>query len=247
MNVVYVAYRSWAFDILKGLLQERNSSYTITGLLTLKDTYEDVRQLDISSYIIDPKNLESESIKKILSKLKPDVFLFYGWSWIIPASLYTKYPCLILHTSPLPKYRGGSPLQNQIIRGETESAISILKANEGIDEGPIYAQAPFSLEGTMDEIFTNIVNVGLVETKKVLHGISTKTLAPTPQDQSKQTYFKRRKPNESELTLNDFENKSAKELYDFIRALGDPYPNAYVICKDGKKLYFTGAKIDKVE
>lgn len=242
MNVVYAGYRSWAFEIIKGLISDPKKNYTISGVLTIEEPEAQYTKLKSRVYTIDPKNLDSPENKQLLKKLKPDVFLFYGWSWMIPKSIYDSYPCLILHTSPLPKYRGGSPLQNQIIRGEKHSAVSIFQATEGIDEGAIYAQAPFSLTGSMDTIFKEIVKIGLKETKKVLYGLSNKTIKPKAQDESQMTYFKRRKPSESEITLNDFKTKTSEELYNFIRALGDPYPNAYFVCKDGKKLYFTGAK-----
>lgn len=245
MNIVYAGYRSWAFDIADGLIKNAKKPYTITGILTTKNPEAPYTNLKADVYPIDPADLNSPENKKILKKLNPDVFLFYGWSWMIPKDIYDEYPCLILHTSPLPKYRGGSPLQNQIIRGEKVSAVSIFQATEGIDEGPIYAQAPFSLEGSMNEIFKQIVTVGLKETKKVLKGLSEKKLIPQPQNEKDMTYFKRRKPKESEIIPDDFKTKTSVELYNLIRALGDPYPNAYIICKDGKKLYLTGAKLEK--
>mgnify|MGYP003331528371 CR=1 FL=1 len=71
---------------------------------------------------------------------KPDLILFYGWSWIISKNLVENFKCLMLHPSPLPKYRGGSPIQNQIINGETLGAVSIFLMDDGIDTGPIVDQ-----------------------------------------------------------------------------------------------------------
>ena len=245
MRVVYAGYRKWAFEILKGLLEQNDGRYSVVGILTTKDQEVSYKSLNLDTFIVNPKNIKSRRNSAILKKLNPEVFLFYGWSWMIPKEIYDNYPCLILHTSPLPKYRGGSPLQHQIINGETRSAISIIQATAGIDEGPIYAQAPFSLQGTMDEVFRSVVKAGLKSTKDVLKGLADNTLKPKPQNEKLATVFKRRRPEESEITTWDLNKKTAKELYNFVRALGDPYPNAFMRCKDGGKLYIKVAEVKK--
>ena len=65
------------------------------------------------------------------------------------------------------------------------------------------------------------------------------------QDESKATFFKRRTPKESEIKINDFKEFSAKELYNKIRSLQDPYPNAFIKCKAGKRLYIKLASYEK--
>lgn len=181
---------------------------------------------------------------KITDISEADVILYYGWSWRIHKDIYENKLCLILHPSPLPKYRGGSPLQHQIIAGEKFSAVTICRATDRLDSGDIYSQTFFSLEGTLDEIFKDIVEIGTRETLILLDEIAMRIAHPYPQDELRATTCKRRKPEESELTVKDFKTKTAKELYNFIRALTDPYPNAFIRCKDGKKLYFTGVKIE---
>lgn len=172
-----------------------------------------------------------------------DVVLYYGWSEMIPKEIYERKICLILHPSPLPKYRGGSPIQHQIINGEKESAITILKATDKLDAGDIYSQTAFSLEGNLSEIFERIIEIGTQDTIRILEAIERPQgiVEYTVQDDSKATTFKRRKPEESEIL--DIHSKTAQELYNFIRALQDPYPNAFIKCKDGKKLYLTGAHL----
>lgn len=172
-----------------------------------------------------------------------DVVLFYGWSSMIPRETYTKKLCLILHPSPLPKYRGGSPLQHQIINGEKTSAVTICKVTGDLDAGDIYSQSPLLLEGTLSDIFKRVIEIGVEDTIRVLDAIADKTIKPIPQDNSKATTYKRRKPEESEIHVGDAQSKTAEELYNFIRALADPYPNAFITCKDGKRLYFTGVHL----
>lgn len=176
----------------------------------------------------------------------PDISLYYGWSWKIPKEVYEDHLCLILHPSPLPKYRGGSPLQHQIMAGEKMSAVTILEVGERIDAGRIYSQTPFSLDGTLDDIFERIVAVGTLDTIRVLDRIVDGSIQPVVQDESQATIYKRRRPEQSELTPKDFEAMTAKELYDFIRALADPYPNAFIRCPGGK-LYLKAAKLESRE
>ena len=182
---------------------------------------------------------------QIVDPSEADIILYYGWSWKIPKEIYEKKLCLILHTSPLPKYRGGSPLQHQIINGNKMSAVTILKAEKEIDTGDIYSQSYFSLEGSLEDIFDSIVEVGTKDTITVLDEIKNGIAQPIKQDESQATYYKRRKEEESEITFLDLETKGARQLYNFIRALADPYPNAYIKCVDGKKLYITGAKLEQ--
>ena len=78
----------------------------------------------------------------MIHRIKPNIILWYGWSWILPPNIVKEYNCVALHPSPLPKYRGGSPLQNQIINGETISAITLFKMEEGLDNGDVIKQLP---------------------------------------------------------------------------------------------------------
>ncbi len=169
------------------------------------------------------------------------VNLYYGWSEMIPKETYDYHLCLILHPSPLPKYRGGSPIQNQLVNGETESAVTILKVGKELDAGEIYSQTPFSLEGSLDEIFERIVEIGSKDTIEILDKIAKGELEGRTQDEAQATIFKRRKPSQSEI--KDLQGQTAEELHNLIRGLNDPYPNAYVVCADGKKLFITGTHL----
>lgn len=179
---------------------------------------------------VDDKKMLSEKIEEY----EPTYIFFIGWSWIIEDEIINNYPCICLHPSPLPKYRGGSPIQHQIINGETESAVSLFRMNSGVDTGEILYQEQFSLDGNLKDIFKKIIDVG---TFGVIYIIENRVLFGDKQDESQATLFKRRKPSMSEIKIEDFANKTAEQLYNKIRALQDPYPNAFVRCKGGKKLY----------
>ena len=145
----------------------------------------------------------------------------------------------MLHPSPLPKYRGGSPIQNQIIRDEKNSAVTIFKINEIIDGGDIYFQKKISLTGSLNEIFERIIKEGTKGTLKILN---KKKIETKKQNHNIATYFKRRKPQQSEITVKEIKEKPAKYIANKIRMLDDPYPNAFIKLKN-KKLFIKKFKI----
>lgn len=91
--------------------------------------------------------------EKLKSFGKLDYIFVPFWSDYIPAKIYRHWEVVIFHMTDLPFGRGGSPLQNLIVRGFTETKLSALKCVKGIDAGPLYCQVPLSLQGTADEIY----------------------------------------------------------------------------------------------
>jgi methionyl-tRNA formyltransferase len=174
----------------------------------------------------------------ILDSYNPDVIFFVGWSELIPESIINKFKCLCIHPSKLPEYRGGSPIQNQIIDGVEDSAVTLFRMDELIDHGPIYKQLPLNLNGTLEQIFDDIVDKSIKIINEFIHG----KLYPKHQDHDKATFCKRRKPEMSEITIDEIKNSTPKQLYDKIRSLQDPYPNSYIKCKNEEKLYLIKSK-----
>jgi methionyl-tRNA formyltransferase len=210
-KILCVTYRSWATNIYNSL-SEALPDYDFK-IINTKEDFE-------LSMVYD---------------FNPDLILWYGWSWIVPDEIIDKYISLCLHPSPLPKYRGGSPIQNQIINGEKISAVTVFKMGKGLDDGDIISQLPFSLEGDIKDIFKRMSDLGFSATFDII----TKGYLLKRQDHTKATAFKRRKLKDSEITIDEIQTKSAEYLHNKIRMLTDPYPNAYIKCNDGKKLYIT--------
>lgn len=246
-HVFYFGYRRWTRSILISLLNHKSDTWKIERVLSPEKSDVSFAALGLPHTIIDPKNIYTPELVSQLTKYKHIVLLFYGWSWMIPKELYERYTCLILHPSPLPKYRGGSPIQNQILAGETTSAVSIIQTAAAVDAGDIYLQLPFSLKGNLSAILHRIASVGARATIQVLNEIATKKAHPYPQDETQATIAKRRKPQESEITVEEIKNSTARELYNKIRSLAAPYPLPFIMAKDGRKIFITGAKLDPHE
>ena len=215
MRIACVGYRDWALSIYDQLAHKTDHQYLI---------FRSKLQYD----------------ERVLHDFKPDMVLFSGWSWTVSADIVSQFSCVMLHPSPLPKYRGGSPIQNQIILGENDSAVTLFLMDEGVDTGPILAQGPLSLNGDIDDIFQRMIHSGVELTMDLL----SKGLKPVPQNNDEATSFQRKKPEDSEITFDEICNQPADYLYNKIRMLQSPYPNAYIKTSDGKKLLILSALIE---
>jgi methionyl-tRNA formyltransferase len=216
MKILCVTYRGWAKNIYIKLEKNKKKNQKFY-------------------FHYDKKNLN-----KKIKKINPEFILFYGWSWVIKKNLFAKYNCLMLHPSLLPKFRGGSPIQNQIIRNIKKSAVTIFKINEVIDGGNILYQSKLSLKGTLNDIFKRMTDIGFRGTHKILN---SKKIKQKKQNHFKATYYKRRKPEESEITIKELKESSPVYIYNKLRMLSDPYPNPFIKIKN-KKLIIKSFKIN---
>lgn len=215
MKIALVGYRDWALEIYSNIIENTDNEF-----------------LKIYS--------KDDFVKEKIIEFSPDYILFYGWSWIITGDLLEKYKCIMLHPSPLPKYRGGSPIQNQIINGEKKGAVTIFLMDNGIDTGPIISQQEISLTGSLNDVFKRIIEIGSkLSIEFINNGYNL-----LEQDHSQATIFKRRKETESEITLQEIMNNDAEYLFNKIRMLQEPYPKPYIKTADGKKLCILKATIE---
>lgn len=209
MKYVFCAYREHSFNVYK----------------KLKKRYSDI-------ILINKK--ENLTIKKI-KKINPKYIFFPDWSWIVPDEIISNVNCICIHESNLPKFRGGSPIQNQIIRGIKNTKSTAFLMNSKLDAGDILIQKNLSLDGSLDEIFSNIEKNNYEIITKIIQGKFKKR-----KQSGKPSSYKRRTPKQSELKNL---NTSKLYLHNFIRMLSDPYPNAFI--KIGKKkIIFNSSKFD---
>lgn len=199
MVFLFCGYRDWSIKLYEKLVEKNNNFLLIKS----------------------PKKLTFSFVKKI----NPEFIFFPDWSWIIPKEITENFKCVCFHESNLPKFRGGSPLQNQIIRGVTKTKTTAFFMSEGIDQGDIIFKQNLSLKGNMEDILLRMIENDYKIITKIISGKYT-----TKKQRGIPTLYKRRKPEESELKNI---NHSKKYLYDFIRMLEDPYPNAFI--KLGKR------------
>jgi methionyl-tRNA formyltransferase len=168
-------------------------------------------------FLIDSKENFNEFILEEINPLK--VFIPH-WSHYIPKKIYCNYDCVVFHMTDLPFGRGGSPLQNLIIRGFTETKITAIKVIEDIDAGPIYCKEVLDLSGKASEIFIRSSKI----IRKMIRLIIEKQHIPYEQ-YGEVVHFKRRKPSDSNIS----ELNNLSEIYDYIRMLdAEGYPPAFI-------------------
>ena len=173
-----------------------------------------------SKYHFIAINKKEELTLTLLDEVKPDYIFFPHWSFIIPQEIHNKYECVIFHMTDLPYGRGGSPLQNLIVRGYQETKMSAIQCVSSLDAGPIYLKEQLSLLGSAEEIYLRAGKLIEVMIIKIL------TEQPIPIEQKGEiATFKRRTEEQGVWSADD----TLDELFDKIRMLdADGYPKAFV-------------------
>lgn len=210
MNYVVATTKSWNVENFKAL--EKKDKANKWFLITDKDS------------------LVLEKIKKI----NPRYIFFPHWSWIIPADIYENFECVVFHMADLPYGRGGSPLQNLIVRGHKDTKISALRVVKELDAGPVYFKRNLSLKGSASEILKRCSRIIFSMIPKII------AIEPKPIEQKGAVVeFKRRKPEDGDIS--NLENPV--KIYDYIRMLdAEGYPRAFLE-KNNLRLEFEGAEL----
>jgi len=191
-------------------------SWNIKNFFVLKNKFN-----EIDFFLIDNKE---KLTKEYIKKINPDYLFFPHWSWKIPEEIYKNYKCIVFHMTDLPFGKGGSPLQNLIIKGIKQTKISAIDVSKELDSGNIYIKKDLDISiGSAEEIFIKASRIIFFE--MIPYIIKNN---PTPKKQvGKEVIFKRRKPNESNI-LNQ-KKLDLEKLYDFIRMLdAKNYPLAFI-------------------
>ncbi len=175
-----------------------------------------------------------EKLNQLLERIKPRYIFFPHWRWIVASQILKKYECVCFHMTDVPYGRGGSPLQNLIVRGHKDTVLSALKMTDEIDAGPVYMKKKLKLTGSAKEIFQR----ASILTWEIIEELIQKE--PLPKSQTGEAvFFKRRKPEESLIP----KNMNLEQVYDYIRMLDAPdYPKAFLEI-NGYRLEFEGAEL----
>lgn len=156
----------------------------------------------------------------LIERIKPRYVFFPHWSWKVPPEVFAAAECILFHMTDLPHGRGGSPLQNLIASGVTQTMVSAVRMTADIDAGPIYLKQPLSLEGPAADIFRRLSVIVF----DMIGNIVASNPQPVPQT-GMPTYFKRRTPEQSVLP----DAATPRDIYDHIRMLDvDTYPRAFL-------------------
>jgi len=172
----------------------------------------------------------------LLDELKPDLVVNVSFHQIYKKDMLDRVRIVNLHGSLLPKYRGRSVLNWAIISGEEEVGVTAHWVNEQIDAGDIICQdrVRVDLNDTALDVYKKSLPLYPKLCLVAVELIEKGETRATKQDESTKRYWPQRTPKDSELEAL---NMPLKSLHDFIRALCDPYPNAFIRV-DNKKITF---------
>lgn len=212
---------------------------SIIGIITIDDR-KDSRNVfnDLSNFSyrnnidfrVSENRLNSE---QLIRQFEPQLCIIAGWYWLISNETLKSIPygSIGFHNSLLPKYRGGSPLVWTMINGDKIAGVSLFSLTNGLDEGDIWAQKSVKIKHTdyISDVLNKLEGKAVSILRENYLNILNNCLKPFPQNPKDATFCAQRYPNDGMI---DWE-KSANEIYNFIRAQSEPYPGAFTFL--GKK------------
>lgn len=199
MRIVFMGTPEFAVPSLEALLI---SADQVVGIVTQPDRPKGRgQQLSFSPVkviaqreglpLLQPTKMKDPGFMAELSGWKPDVIAVAAFGRILPPAILSLPPrgCINVHGSLLPKYRGAGPIQWALINGETETGITTMLMDEGMDTGAMLLQASMAInpDDTAGSLSARLAEIGgrlLVDT---LARLKAGTLTPRPQDHSQAT------------------------------------------------------------
>ncbi|MGX3046021.1 methionyl-tRNA formyltransferase [Helicobacter sp. T3_23-1056] len=160
--------------------------------------------------VLQPDRLDA-AFAKILRDLEPDFIVVVAYGKILPKEILEIAPCINLHASILPKYRGASPIQQMILSDDSEYGISIMRMEEGLDSGGILSvkKIPRNDENYVD-LSARLARNGGVELARVL--IDFRNITPILQDEREASYCQKLRKNDGEVRFIDAQKIYKKSL-----------------------------------
>ena len=185
--------------------------------------------------VFQPVDLNDQRFIKKMKVLAPDITILAGFGPIVKRDFISiaKYGCLNLHGGRLSKYRGSSPMNWALINGDKNFTITIIQVNPGVDTGDVLIEKTFPIKETdtiaeLHEIANKNYPELLIE---VLNQIEKKALKPKIQNMETSSYYPLRFPEDG---LVFFDQLTAEEIHNRVKALTTPYPGVITYYKDKK-------------
>jgi methionyl-tRNA formyltransferase len=171
-----------------------------------------------------PERLDAAAIAGFAA-LRLDAAVVAAYGLLLPpaALALPRLGCLNVHASLLPRWRGAAPIQRAILAGDTETGITIMQVEAGLDTGPMLLQEalPIGPAATVATLHDALAALGARLVVTALEGLDSGRLTATPQPQSGVTYARKLRREEEVLDWR----RPAQELERQVRAF-DPWPGA---------------------
>ena len=234
MRIVFAGTPEFAAEFLDLLI---HSEFEVVGVFTqpdrpagrgkkLQPSAVKQRALAAKLPVLQPPDFKTPEHRQLLSDLHPDLMVVVAYGLMLPIDILTTptLGCINVHASLLPRWRGAAPIQRAIEAGDTESGVTIMQMDRGLDTGAMLNRAccPITASDTAASLHDHLIDLGkplLLETLTQLHrGIA---LAEA-QDNELATYANKIQKAEARLNWH----LSAAELNRQIRAF-NPFPTAF--------------------
>jgi methionyl-tRNA formyltransferase len=181
-----------------------------------------------------PTKVRTPEFAELLRGVQADIAIVIAYGRILPRAVLdaTRLGSVNVHASLLPKYRGAAPIQWSIVRGDTETGVSLMQMDEGMDTGPVLAMArtPIGSDETGGELGTRLSLLGASLLKQEWSNLMRGALTPVPQDAARATVAPLLRREDGCVRWTD----SAQQVHDRVRGLS-PWPGAYTFIA-GKRL-----------
>lgn len=192
----------------------------------LKRTAEYCRRLGVR--MAGANNVNAPEFVSELGSINPRLLVVAGYSTIFRRPLLdtAKSGAINLHAGRLPEYRGGSPLNWQIINGEPEAGLSVIQMDEGIDTGEVLAEArmPIAPDDTIADLHERANGLFPALVLDVLTALDTGDVNRGAQDESRARYWHQRNDEDGRI---GWATSTTRQVLDLVRAVTRPYPGAF--------------------
>lgn len=245
LRIVFMGTPELAGASLNALLKE--NAFEIVAVVTqpdrpkgrdLKLTPSPVKQiaLDAGLPVLQPAKARDGNFISELRALKPDLIAVAAFGQILPQAILDlpAYGCLNVHTSLLPKYRGASPIQSAILNGDSETGVTIMKMDAGLDTGDILSQqqTPIRDDDDAATLHDRLAGIGAALLVKTIADWVGGKIKPVPQRHESATHVVKIRKEDGRIDWN----KPAREIWNRIRAF-TPWPGAFTTCDAGGKTF----------
>lgn len=243
MRIIFMGTPTFSVPSLKALLA---SSHKVVGVVTQPDrpkgrghevVFSPIKQMAEAHRLplLQPEKINSPDFLNCLKAWEPDVIAVTAFGKILPKDILDLpiQGCVNVHGSLLPRYRGAAPIQWALINGDTETGITTMLMDKGMDTGAILLQQAVKIEpeDTLEELSERLSRIGGALLIETLRRLEEKTITPCPQDNTEATFAFLLKKEDGIINWAH----SAKDLVNRIRGLS-PWPGSYTFLHEERLL-----------
>ncbi|EOS95519.1 methionyl-tRNA formyltransferase [Erwinia tracheiphila] len=236
LNIIFAGTPDFAAHHLHALV---SSGHNVVGVFTQPDrpsgrgnklTASPVKQLAEQHNIpvFQPASLRPEEHQELVAALNADVMVVVAYGLLLPAPVLAmpRLGCINVHGSLLPKWRGAAPIQRSLWAGDSETGITIMQMDIGLDTGNMLHKlmCPIEPQDTSASLYNKLAKLGPAAMLITLEKMSVGMLSPEVQDERLVSYAQKLSKEEAKLDWS----LSAKQLERCVRAF-NPWPVSYFI------------------